>query len=87
MVIVDSIQELNVYVLQVPVDELQDIQYSLSLNPNFQYVSKNHVVTANAVPNDTFFGIQTHFGLIDASRLGIMKPEIRMLSLRFSIRV
>jgi thermitase len=66
--IVDSIQELNVYVLQVPVEELQDIQNSLSQNPDFQYVSKNHIVTANAVPNDTSYGLQTHFDLIDAEQ-------------------
>jgi len=68
MAIVDSIQELNVYVLQVPVEELQDIQSSLSLNPNFQYVSKNHIVAANAVPNDNSFALQTHFSLIDAQQ-------------------
>ncbi len=54
MAIVDSIQELNVYVIQVSVEKLRNIQISLSLNPNFQYVSKNLVEAANAVPNDIF---------------------------------
>lgn len=46
MAIVDSIQELNVYVIQVPVEELRNIQSPLLLNPNFQDVSKNRVVAA-----------------------------------------
>lgn len=66
--IVDSIEELNLYVVKIPLEELQNIQDSLSLNPNFQYVDKNYIVHANAVPNDTSFGIQTHFSLISAQQ-------------------
>lgn len=65
LAIVDSISELNLYVIKVPVEELQNLRNSLSLNPNFQYVDKNYIVRANAIPNDSLFNTQTHFSLID----------------------
>jgi Fervidolysin N-terminal prodomain len=55
MAIVDSISELNLYVIKVPTEELQNLQNSLSLNPNYQYVDKNYIVRTNAVPKDPLF--------------------------------
>ncbi|MGB3363641.1 MAG: S8 family serine peptidase [Thermodesulfobacteriota bacterium] len=66
LAIVDSISELNLYVIKVPVEELQNLRDSYSLNPNYQYVDKNYVVSANAIPNDSLFNQQSHFSLIDA---------------------
>ena len=68
LAIVDSVSELNLYVIKVPVEELQNLRDSFSLNPNFQYVDKNYVVNANAIPNDSLFNTQTHFSLIDAQQ-------------------
>jgi len=63
---VDSMSELNLYVIKVPIEELQNLQNSLSLHPNYQYVDKNYIVRTNAVPNDPLFNQQTYFSPIDA---------------------
>lgn len=62
----DSISELILYVIKVPIEELQNLQNSLSLHPNYQYVDKNYIVRTNAVPNDPLFNQQTYFSPIDA---------------------
>lgn len=63
--IVDSIPELDLYVISIPTEDLENMQDSLSLDSNIQYANKNYIVYANAIPNDTFFNLQTHFSLID----------------------
>lgn len=68
MGIVDSIPELNLFVIKVPSEDIQNLQDSLSLNPNYLYVDRNYIVSANAIPNDTLFNQQTHFSLIDAQQ-------------------
>ena len=45
---------------------MQNLQNSLSLHPNYQYVDKNYIVRTNAVPNDPLFNQQTYFSPIDA---------------------
>jgi len=71
--IVDSIEELDLYVVEVPTDQLENKRVQFSRNNSFQYVDKNYIVKANAIPNDSLFGQQSYFNLIDAqSRLGIL---------------
>lgn len=54
LAIMDSISELNLYVIKVPTEELQNLQNSLSLDPNFEYVEKNFIYRASVNPNGQF---------------------------------
>lgn len=64
--VTDSVKELDLYVIQIPPEELENFENTLPQDPSIQYVSRNYILTANATPNDTFFALQTHFSLIDA---------------------
>ncbi|MCK5709261.1 MAG: S8 family serine peptidase [Deltaproteobacteria bacterium] len=66
MPIVESIPELGFHVIQIPPEELEDMQRSLSRDPDFEYVEKNYIVHANVIPNDQFFNFQTYLNVINA---------------------
>lgn len=64
--IVETILELGLIIVKLPPELLEELQNSLSLDPDFAYVVKNHIVHATATPNDTSFNLQSFFSVFDA---------------------
>jgi len=61
-----KIPELRLEVLEVAPEELEDIQNSLSQDPDVEYVEKNYYYEPLAIPNDTLFNDQLYFDVIQA---------------------
>ncbi len=66
MPVVKKIPELRLQVIEVPPEELEDMQNFLSQDPDIEYVEKNYIYEPLATPNDPFFNDQLYFDVFQA---------------------
>lgn len=64
--VVKKIPELRLQVIEVPPEELEDMQNSLSQDPDIEYVDKNYFYEPLATPNDPLYSEQLCFDVFQA---------------------
>jgi len=56
--IISSIEEINAFVVKVPLNAEDKFISSISNNPNVSYVERDSIMTALYIPNDEFYPLQ-----------------------------
>ena len=64
--VIKSIPELGVHVLRVNSANIEGVKTLLTSDANFEYVERNYLVYATAIPNDEFYSFQDYLDLINA---------------------
>jgi len=56
--VINSIEEINAFVVKVPINAEDKFISAISKNPNVSYVERDAIMTALYTPNDTFYSAQ-----------------------------
>ena len=56
--LINSIEEINAFVVKVPINAEDKFISAISSNPNVSYVERDAIMTAFYAPNDTFYSAQ-----------------------------